>query len=354
MGFRGEALASIGAVSHARILSRTRGRQRGLGDLQPRRRNLRPAGGRGERRHHRRSPQPLLQHPRPPEVHQGDGHRVRAHLRNAAAARPAAPDGRVQAAAQRPDVAGPAGVDAGAAAAGGLARGVPRAAPARWTPRDAEMRLRGIVGLPELARPTAKYQYLYLNGRHIRDRFIAHALTRGVPRADRARPPAGRHPAAGDAAGGRGRERPPDQGRGPLPRQRADPRAGAFGGAGKAARQRPDAAGGPGGVGRGRRPPRRTCAKAGGFLQAAIGPRERGAAAAPPALPFGDARGVATGSPGAWPGTSPRFNGFVGATPASPDVGWDTAPKYDPSHVGATPASPGIRASPNPVSTNLP
>jgi DNA mismatch repair protein MutL len=42
--------------------------------------------------------------------------------------------------------------------------------------RDAEIRLRGIIGLPELARPTAKYQYLYLNGRYIRDKFIQHAL----------------------------------------------------------------------------------------------------------------------------------------------------------------------------------
>ncbi len=41
---------------------------------------------------------------------------------------------------------------------------------------DAEVRLRGLVGLPELARPTAKYQYLYLNGRHIRDKFVGHAL----------------------------------------------------------------------------------------------------------------------------------------------------------------------------------
>src|SRR5688500_249266 len=31
--------------------------------------------------------------------------------------------------------------------------------------RDAELKLRGVVGLPELARPTAKYQYVYLNGR---------------------------------------------------------------------------------------------------------------------------------------------------------------------------------------------
>ena len=42
--------------------------------------------------------------------------------------------------------------------------------------RDAEVRLRGLVGLPELANPTAKYQFFYLNGRHIRDRFIQHAV----------------------------------------------------------------------------------------------------------------------------------------------------------------------------------
>ena len=42
--------------------------------------------------------------------------------------------------------------------------------------RDAEIRIRGIVGLPELARPTPKHQYLYLKSRHIRDRFIQHAL----------------------------------------------------------------------------------------------------------------------------------------------------------------------------------
>ncbi|HEX8522203.1 MAG TPA: DNA mismatch repair endonuclease MutL [Tepidisphaeraceae bacterium] len=58
--------------------------------------------------------------------------------------------------------------------------------------RDAELRLRGIIGLPELARPTAKHQYLYLNGRHIRDRFIQHALREAY----RGLTEPGRHPAA--------------------------------------------------------------------------------------------------------------------------------------------------------------
>src|SRR4051812_44710583 len=58
--------------------------------------------------------------------------------------------------------------------------------------RDAEVRLRGLVGLPELARPTAKYQFLYLNGRNIRDRFIQHA----VREAYRGLTEPGRYPAA--------------------------------------------------------------------------------------------------------------------------------------------------------------
>ena len=41
--------------------------------------------------------------------------------------------------------------------------------------RDAEMKISGIVGMPELARPTGKYQFFYLNGRHIRDKFVQHA-----------------------------------------------------------------------------------------------------------------------------------------------------------------------------------
>ena len=57
---------------------------------------------------------------------------------------------------------------------------------------DAEVRLGGIVGLPELAHPTARYQYFYLNGRHIRDRFVQHA----VREAYRGLMEPGRNPAA--------------------------------------------------------------------------------------------------------------------------------------------------------------
>jgi DNA mismatch repair protein MutL len=57
--------------------------------------------------------------------------------------------------------------------------------------RDAELRLHGLVGLPELARPTAKYQFFYLNRRPIRDRFIQHALREAY----RGLTEPGRHPA---------------------------------------------------------------------------------------------------------------------------------------------------------------
>ena len=41
---------------------------------------------------------------------------------------------------------------------------------------DAEIRVHGIIGLPEIARPTPRYQFLYLNGRPIRDTFVQHAV----------------------------------------------------------------------------------------------------------------------------------------------------------------------------------
>jgi len=42
--------------------------------------------------------------------------------------------------------------------------------------RDSDICLRGFVGRPNLSRPNARMQYLFLNGRSIRDRSLAHAL----------------------------------------------------------------------------------------------------------------------------------------------------------------------------------
>ncbi len=43
--------------------------------------------------------------------------------------------------------------------------------------RDGEVRLSGFVGHPNQSRPNARMQYLFLNGRSIRDRSLAHALS---------------------------------------------------------------------------------------------------------------------------------------------------------------------------------
>jgi DNA mismatch repair protein MutL len=58
--------------------------------------------------------------------------------------------------------------------------------------RDAEIKISGVIGLPELATLTPKYQHLYVNGRPIRDKFIMHALREAY----RGLTEPGRHPAA--------------------------------------------------------------------------------------------------------------------------------------------------------------
>jgi DNA mismatch repair protein MutL len=58
--------------------------------------------------------------------------------------------------------------------------------------RFGEVSISGIAGLPELARPTPAHQYLYLNGRFIRDKFVSHALREAY----RGLTEPGRHPAA--------------------------------------------------------------------------------------------------------------------------------------------------------------
>jgi DNA mismatch repair protein MutL len=175
LGFRGEALASIGSVSHARILSRTReseaayelqNRGGDLGDVQAAAGNL------------------------------GTVVEVRNLFFNTPARRKfikgtATEFGHISETVLRlalphPQVAfrlvhnGRLALDlpAGEAQARLLAAWPKEFHEQRLSldAGDVEVRLRGLVGLPELSRPTARYQYFYLNGRHIRDRFIQHAL----------------------------------------------------------------------------------------------------------------------------------------------------------------------------------
>ncbi len=57
---------------------------------------------------------------------------------------------------------------------------------------DIELKISGIIGLPELASPTQKYQHLYVNRRPVRDKYIMSALREAY----RGLTEPGRHPAA--------------------------------------------------------------------------------------------------------------------------------------------------------------
>jgi len=192
MGFRGEALASIGSVSHARILTRTRDSESAY--------EVANRGG-------------AISDPQAAAGNVGTTVEVRNLFFNTPARRKfikgtATEFGHISEALLRLALPHPR-VGFKLLHNGRTSLDLPAAESdeERWLAawpeefreqrlplevRDAELRLRGLVGLPELARPTAKYQYLYLNGRAIRDRFIQHALREAY----RGLTEPGRHPAA--------------------------------------------------------------------------------------------------------------------------------------------------------------
>ncbi len=193
MGFRGEALASIGSVSHARILSRTAGAEAAYEVLN--------RGG-------------AISDPQAAAGNVGTVVEVRNLFFNTPARRKfikGAPtefghisETLLRLALPHPTIAfslshnGRSVLDL-PATPDDPERRLLSAWPSEFheqrlplASRDSEIRVRGIIGLPELARPTAKYQYLYLNGRMIRDRFIQHALREAY----RGLTEPGRHPAA--------------------------------------------------------------------------------------------------------------------------------------------------------------
>jgi DNA mismatch repair protein MutL len=192
MGFRGEALASIGSVSHARVLSRTRDDDAGC--------EIHNRGG-------------AISDPQAAAGNVGTVVEVRNLFFNVPARRKflkgtATESGHVsdvllRLALPHPQIAfklisgGRTTLELPAAAAAEerLLSAWPDNFREQRLPiesRDAEVRLSGVVGLPELASPTAKHQYLYLNGRHIRDKSLNHALREAY----RGLTEPGRHPAA--------------------------------------------------------------------------------------------------------------------------------------------------------------
>jgi DNA mismatch repair protein MutL len=192
MGFRGEALASIGSVSHARILSRT------------------PASDAAYEIHNRGG---AISDPQAAAGNVGTTVEVRNLFFNTPARRKfikgaATEFGHIsemvlRIALPHPKVAFKllhnSRTSLDLPATGSVEERLLAAWPDEFHDQrlpmdvhDAELKLRGIIGLPELARPTAKYQYFYLNGRMIRDRFVQHALREAY----RGLTEPGRHPAA--------------------------------------------------------------------------------------------------------------------------------------------------------------
>lgn len=175
MGFRGEALASIGAVSHARILSRTAGEDSAY--------EIVNRGG-------------TISDAQAAAGNIGTAVEVRNLFFNVPARRKflkgaATEFGHISESLLRTALAHPK-VSFKLLHGGRVTLDLPAAGEterllAAWPDefreqrlpmdvRDAELRLRGIIGLPELARPTQRYQHFYLNGRPIRDKFIQHAV----------------------------------------------------------------------------------------------------------------------------------------------------------------------------------
>jgi len=191
MGFRGEALASIGAVSQARILSRTADQEIAY--------EIYNRGGQ-------------IDQPQAAAGNAGTTIEVRNLFFNTPARRKflkgaATEFGHISEAMVRLAVPHPQ-ISFELINNGRSALQLPaQAANDRWLAawpedfadlgllidvRDAEITLLGVIGQPELARPVARNQFIFLNGRPIRDRFIQHALRESY----RGLTEPGRHPAA--------------------------------------------------------------------------------------------------------------------------------------------------------------
>ncbi|MGD0461051.1 MAG: DNA mismatch repair endonuclease MutL [Tepidisphaeraceae bacterium] len=191
MGFRGEALASIGSVSQARLLSRVAGQDIAY--------EIHDIGGQ-------------IDEPQAAAGNVGTVIEVRNLFFNTPARRrflksPGTEFGHVSEALLRLAIPHPR-ISFQLIHNGRSVLELPGAEPrSRWLAawpedftdlylpvesHDAEISLIGLIGLPELARPVAKNQFFFLNGRPIRDRFIQHALREAY----RGLTEPGRHPAA--------------------------------------------------------------------------------------------------------------------------------------------------------------
>ena len=180
LGFRGEALAAIGAAARLRGRLAQARRRGGMGGVGRRRRGGAAEAGGAFPGHAGRGARPLLRHPgaaQVPEVGTGRGQR---HHRRRQAAGAGPSGGALHACRQRPQRDRLSG--------GKPARtGSPRASPQVLGPdfRDNALvidavregvRLTGYAGLPTFSRGNGLMQYFFVNGRPVRDRQLLGAL----------------------------------------------------------------------------------------------------------------------------------------------------------------------------------
>lgn len=196
LGFRGEALASIAAVATVRIRSRPRDAAEGAELIvdEGRRDDVRPAasppGTLVVVEHLFRNVPARRKFLKTPRT---EGTRIAELIRTIAVARPDV--------AFRLSIDGREAIDVAATAepaqrieaivGGDIAPSLVRVEPVGGAD-PAAPRVWGFVGRPEVARPQARHQRIFLNGRAIQDRLVIHAVREGF----RGVMPGDRHPLA--------------------------------------------------------------------------------------------------------------------------------------------------------------